>query len=95
MTASLQALVVGTLTLNPAFDPNVLSYTTATTNATSKVTATPERSGATVTILNGETPVQSGGTATWSEGENTLTVTVENGTTKRVYTVTVSKSAAG
>ena len=91
MTASLQSLVVGTLTLNPAFDPNVLSYTTAT----SKVTATPARSGATVTIMNGETPVQNGGTATWSEGENTLTVTVENGTTKRVYTVTVSKSAAG
>ena len=91
MTASLQSLVVGTLTLNPAFDPNVLSYTTDT----SKVTATPARSGATVTIMNGETPVQNGGTATWSEGENTLTVTVENGTTKRVYTVTVSKSAAG
>ena len=41
--------------------------------------------------MNGETPVQNGGTATWSEGENTLTVTVENGTTKRVYTVTVNK----
>ena len=95
MTASLQALVVGTLTLNPAFDPNVLSYTTDTTNATSKVTATPVRSGAKVTIMNGETPVQSGGTATWSEGENTLTVTVENGTTKRAYTVTVNKGAAG
>ena len=95
MTASLQSLVVGTLTLNPAFDPDTLSYTADTTNATSKVTATPARSGATVAILNGETPVQNGGTATWSEGENTLTVTVEYGTTKRVYTVTVSKSAAG
>lgn len=95
MTASLQSLVVGTLTLNPAFDPDTLSYTADTTNATSKVTATTAKSGATVTIMNGETPVQSGGTATWSEGENTLTVTVENGTTKRVYTVTVKKSAAG
>lgn len=95
MTASLQSLVVGTLTLNPAFDPDTLSYTADTTNATSKVTATPVRSGANVTIMNGETPVQNGGAATWSEGENTLTVTVENGTTKRVYTVTVNKSAAG
>lgn len=95
MTASLQSLVVGTLTLNPAFDPNTLSYAADTTNATSRVTATPARSGATVTIMNGETPVQNGGTATWSDGENTLTVTVEYGTTKRVYTVTVNKSAAG
>ena len=95
MTASLQSLVVGTLTLNPAFDQDTLSYTADTTNATNKVAATPVRSGAKVTILNGETPVQNGGTATWSEGENTLTVTVEYGTTKRVYTVTVNKSAAG
>lgn len=95
MTASLQSLVVGTLTLNPAFDQDTLSYTADTTNATSKVTATPARSGATVTILNGETPVQNGGTATWTDGENMLRVTVENGTTKRVYTVTVNKGAAG
>lgn len=95
MTASLQSLVVGTLTLNPAFDPDTLSYTADTTNATSKVTATPARSGAKVTILNGETPVQNGGTATWTDGENMLRVTVENGTTKRVYTVTVNKGAAG
>ena len=95
MTASLQSLVVGTLTLNPAFDPDTLSYTADTTNATSKVTATPARSGATVTILNGETPVQNGGTATWTDGENMLTVRLENGTTKRVYTVTVNKGAAG
>lgn len=95
MTASLQSLVAGTLTLNPAFDPNVLSYTADTTNATSKVTATPVRSGADVTIMNGKTPVPNGGTATWTDGENVLTVTVENGTTKRVYTVTVTKGAAG
>lgn len=95
MTASLQSLVVGTLTLNPAFDPDTLSYAADTTNATSKVTATPAKSGATVTIMNGETPVQNGGTATWSDGENTLTVTVKYGTTKRVYAVTVNKGAAG
>lgn len=47
-----------------------------------------------ITILNGEAPVQNGGTATWTDGENVLKVTVENGTTKRVYTVTVTKSAA-
>ena len=95
MTASLQSLVVGTLTLNPAFDPDTLSYTADTTNATNKVAATPVRSGAKVTIMNGETPVPNGGTATWTDGENMLRVTVENGTTKRVYTVTVNKGAAG
>ena len=94
MTASLQSLVVGTLTLNPAFDPNTLAYTASTTNATNKVTAVPVSEKAQITILNREAPVQNGGTATWTDGENVLKVTVENGTTKRVYTVTVTKSAA-
>lgn len=94
MTASLQSLVVGALTLNPAFDPNTLAYTASTTNATNKVTAVAVSQKARITILNGEAPVQNGGTATWRDGENVLKVTVENGTTKRVYTVTVTKSAA-
>lgn len=86
--------MVGTLSLSPAFDPNTLAYTASTTNATNKVTAAPVSQKARITILNGDAPVQNGGTATWTDGENVLKVTVENGTTRRVYTVTVSKSAA-
>ena len=56
------------------------------------MTATPEDESATVTILNGETPVSNGTAATWAEGTNTLTITVKNGSAQKVYTVTVTKS---
>lgn len=52
-------------------------------------------SGDTVEILNGETEVTSGTSATWEEGENTLTITVtdrDDPTAQTVYTVTVTKS---
>ena len=44
-----------------------------------------------MTILNGESPVDNG-TATWTEGANTLTITVKNGVAQKVYTVTITKS---
>lgn len=47
-----------------------------------------------MTILNGETPVENGTAATWSEGPNTVTITVKNGTAQKVYTVTVTKATA-
>ena len=56
------------------------------------MTATAEDSRATIAIKNGETTVANEGQATWSDGENTLTVTVKNGTAEKVYTVTVTKS---
>ena len=55
------------------------------------MTATPEDEDATVTILNGETPVENGTAATWTEGANTLTITVKNGVAQKVYTVTITK----
>lgn len=66
----------------------------STTDATNTITATPVDSAANVVIKNGETTVQSGSSATWAAGENTLTITVTYGTTKRVYTVTVTKTTA-
>lgn len=92
MSARLSGLTIGALTLDPTFDPDVTVYTANTTNATNTVTATPEDESAEVTILNGETPVENGTAATWTEGTNTLTVTVKNGTSQEVYTVTVMKS---
>ena len=43
-------------------------------------------------MLNGETTVANGGAATWTEGDNEVTIAVSNGTARKTYTVTVSKS---
>lgn len=68
------------------------SYSATTSNATNTVTATPEDETATVAILlNGADEVTNGTAAAWSDGENTLTVTVTSGTAETVYTVTVTK----
>ena len=45
-----------------------------------------------MTILNGESPVDNGTAATWTEGANTLTITVKNGVAQKVSTVTITKS---
>lgn len=92
MSARLSGLTIGALTLTPTFDPDTTEYTANTTNATNTITATPEDESAEVTILNGETPVTNGSAATWNEGANTVTITVENGTAQKVYTVTVTKT---
>lgn len=42
-------------------------------------------------IKVGETTVESGSAATWEAGENTVEITVTNGTEEKVYTVTVTK----
>lgn len=94
MTASLQSLDVGALTLMPKFDPSVTAYTATTTNATNKITATPASDGATVAIRNGSTAVANGGNATWADGENTLTVDVAYGNSAMTYTVRVTKTTA-
>lgn len=94
MSARLSGLTIGALSLTPAFDPDVTEYTASTTNATNTITATPEDEDATVTILNGDTPVTNGQAATWVDGANTVIVTVENGEAEEVYTVTVTKATA-
>ena len=67
-------------------------YTAATTNATNKVTATPENEEADLTIKVGDTEIDNEGSATWAEGSNTLTVKVDCGDETETYTVTVTKS---
>ena len=79
------------MTLTPNFDSEVEAYTAATSNASNKVTATPTDDDATVEILLGETEIENATNATWEAGENTLTITVTNGTSETVYTVTVTK----
>ena len=45
-----------------------------------------------MTIMVGETEIDSGDSATWEEGENEVTITVENATESVEYTVVVTKS---
>lgn len=87
---TLASLSIGTLALEPAFDPAVTEYATTTTNATNSVTATATDEGAEVAIqVNGvELTTEF---ATWDEGDNTVVVTVTNGTDIGVYTVSVTK----
>ena len=94
LNASLSGLTIGSLTLTPEFDPDVTEYTATTTNASNKVTATAADPTATIEILNGETEVENGQSASWSVGDNTLTVKVSDGrgpTVEKTYTVTVTR----
>ena len=95
--ATLTSLKIGNKALTPTFAASTTSYTAATTDATNTVTAQPADAGASVVVeLNGAI-VPNGSAVTWSSansGVNTLTVTVtaEDGTTQKTYTVTVTKS---
>ena len=95
LNADLSGLTIGSLSLTPSFDPDVTAYTAATTNATNKVTAVAADDTATIEIKLGETEVTNGSNASWSVGENTLTIKVRDGrgpTLEKTYTVTVTKS---
>lgn len=92
MSARLSGLTIGALTLTPAFSGAVTEYTATTTNATNTITATPEDEAAEISILNGTAPVGNGSAATWSAGENTVTIKVENGAAQQTYTVKVTKT---
>lgn len=91
--AALAALTLGTTALSPVFTPNETAYTATTTASSLPVTAVPLVANSTIVIVNGETTVTNGGSASLSTGENTIKVTVTNGTASRVYTVVVTKAA--
>ena len=69
-----------------------MEYTSTTTGASAKVTATAAKKGAKIEIKTGNAAVTNGGTATWASGANVLTIKVTYGTTVRTYKVTVTKS---
>ena len=89
--ATLKNLSIGSLTLTPTFDSEITEYTATTTNATNTVTAEPHVQGAAVTITVNGDPITSGSAATWQVGENTVLITVTNGSATKTYTVTVTK----
>lgn len=89
--AKLASLSIGSLTLNPTFDKDVVNYTAETSNATNAVTATGE-DGTTVTITVNGTAHTSGESATWNTGDNLVVITVSKaGLASTAYTVTVTK----
>ena len=60
------------------------------------MTATATDPGDTIEILNGSTEVTNGESASWSTGDNTLTITVkdrDDETVKTEYTVTVHRNS--
>ena len=69
----------------------MLEYSAETSNASNKVTATTTDPYATVKIMVGTTEIENGSSASWDEGENTLTITVSGGAADTVYTVTVTR----
>lgn len=91
LAPALATLAITGVTLVPAFDPGIRNYTASTTSATNNVTATGADS-ATVAIKNGSTTVNSGSAATWSAGQNTLTITATKGGITTTYKVIVTKS---
>ncbi|MDO5560927.1 MAG: cadherin-like beta sandwich domain-containing protein [Oscillospiraceae bacterium] len=89
---TLSDLKIGSITLTPTFDSAVTSYTGSTTTASNTVTITATDSEAILTITNGETEIESGDTASWSSGENTLTIEVESAGQTETYTVVITRT---
>lgn len=90
--ATLSSLSIGSLSLSPAFGKDTAAYTASTSNATNTITVASTDPNAAIEIKNGSTVVENGGSATWSSGENVVTVKVTNGSAEKTYTVTVTKS---
>ena len=92
--AKLSALSITGVTLTPAFDANITSYTATTTDATNVVTATAADSASVTLLVNGSSHT-SGEAATWNTGTNTVVAIVsKSGYVSRTYTITVTKSAS-
>ena len=94
--ATLSSLSLGSAALTPAFASATTSYTASTTNATNVINAVPSDAGATVGVTLNDAVVANGSALTWADGSNTvkITVTAEDGTTTKTYTVTVTKTAS-
>lgn len=92
--ANLSDLKIDSLRLSPAFAEGTTSYTAEATDATNGILAVPAEAAASVLVqINGKT-VENGTSVKWAADDNTVkvTVTAEDGTTAKTYTVTVTKS---
>lgn len=89
--AALSDLRIGSLELTPKFTSETTIYTASTSNAKNTITAVPASGSADVSIEAGSKDVTNGAAATWTEGDNTVTIQVEDGGQSKTYTVTVKK----
>lgn len=90
--STLAGLSIGSLALIPAFAPGITHYTARTANNTNKVRAVAADDTAVILVaINGEV-VPNDASVAWSDGENTLTVSVAaDGGEHTDYTVIVTK----
>ena len=90
---TLSGLTIGSLALSPEFDAETLAYTATATGASDVVTASPTQAKARVHIELAGKNYPNGASLKWSSGANAVNIIVENGVSKRTYTVTVTKGA--
>lgn len=94
LDTTLKTLSISTAALTPSFDKSVLGYTASTSNATNTITAEATDTNATLTIkVNGST-INSGTAATWKDGENAVSIRVDNGNAYTVYNIVVTKEVS-
>ena len=96
--ATLSGLVLSSGTLAPTFFLGTTNYTAGVTYGTTSLTVTPTVAQANATVaVNGSTVVSgnASGSIGLSVGVNTITsvVTAQDGTTRQIYTVTVTRAA--
>ena len=90
--ADLGALSLSVGTLSPAFDPAMLAYTASVGNAVDEVTVTAVANHSSADVgQDPDNPVE----LDVGDTEITLTVTAEDATTTKEYTVTVTREAPG
>ena len=96
---TLSAMALGELELTPEFAAGTTVYTAGTTNAKDKLSITKTDANAKVTVKLGSSEVTAGTDGkyeiTWAEGENTVTIKLENGYEDELdttYAITVTAS---
>lgn len=92
--ADLESLVIGSESLNPAFDSDTLTYHIASASeASAKIEATAAQANASIEISYNGKNVANNGTVKFiaDSTAHELTVTVKNGNAVKVYTVNITK----
>ncbi|WP_169303282.1 beta strand repeat-containing protein [Pedobacter cryophilus] len=97
--ANLSALSTSAGTLSPMFVSGTIAYIANVSNATTSITVTPTKSDANATITVNGTTITSGsasGSIALVSGTNTITtiVTAQDGSTTKIYTITVNRGLA-
>ncbi len=97
--ASLAGMSLSSGTLSPVFASPTISYSASVSNSTSTIKVTPTTTDANATIKVNGTTVASGSASqniTLAVGTNSIfvVVTAQNGTTKKTYTITVTRVAS-